>query len=211
MTSPVPRRARRAVRRLLDDAGYAVALRGLPPRVAATQLRARAHARRSGDLFSLTSATRPADLASLLALARGRGYVVELGTGTAWTTIALAIADPRREIISFDPVNRVEREGYLALVSPQVRARIEFVQADGAAGPRSARPVEMLYIDSSHGRDETLAELRAWSPALAPNALVVLDDYGHPDYPGVQQAVHELGLPGRRRGTLFVHERPPLA
>jgi predicted O-methyltransferase YrrM len=207
MPPPLPHRARRLARQACDDAGYALQLRVLPPRVAVAQLRARAHARRGGDAFSLASATRPADLASLLALAHGRRYVAELGTGTAWTAIALAIADPQREIISFDPVNRIERSEYLALVRPPVRARIEFVQAPGAIGPRSARPVEMLYVDSSHRREDTVAELGAWTSALAPGALVVLDDYGHPDYPGVKQAVQELGLPGEQRGTLFVHRR----
>jgi hypothetical protein len=40
---------------------------------------------------------------------------------------------------------------------------------------------------------------------LAPGAPIVFDDYGHPDYPGVAEAVAELGLTGELRGTLFVH------
>ena len=39
---------------------------------------------------------------------------------------------------------------------------------------------------------------------LAPGAAIVFDDYGHPDYPGVREAVQELGLDGRLVGTLFV-------
>lgn len=48
--------------------------------------------------------------------------------------------------------------------------------------------------------------MRAWRPALTPGALVVFDDHTHPDFPGVREAVEELGLGGAQHGTLFVHE-----
>jgi hypothetical protein len=201
----VVKRARRIARHGLDDLRFIRQLSPLPWRIAALQLRARLRARRSGDLFSLSSATRPADLKRLLDLAAGRSFVVELGTGSAWTTLMLAAADSGRDVLSFDPIYRPERERYLALASAQTRARIELFELPGAAGPRSPRPVEMLYIDSSHQLDDTLAELNAWWPALAPDALVVLDDYGHAHYPGVAEAVGQFGLTGGAVGTLFVH------
>jgi hypothetical protein len=40
----------------------------------------------------------------LLSAARGRRRVVELGTGTAWTAISLALADQRRGV--FGPAHR---------------------------------------------------------------------------------------------------------
>jgi len=64
----------------------------------------------------------------------------------------------------------------------------------------------LLYVDSTHGREETKERAAAWQRALAPDALVVLDDFNHPDFPGVREAVRELGLSGQQRGTLFVHE-----
>lgn len=199
-------RLRALARALRTDAAFARQVRLLPFRVAILQLRARLRARRSGDVFSLVAATRPPDLARLLALAGGRRQVVELGTGTAWTTIALAAADPRRRVTSFDPIVRPERERYLALLRPSARDRIELVQAPGAAaGPRAQLPVDMLYVDSSHERADVVAELEAWTPVLRPGGLVVLDDYGHDDYPGVAQAVAEMGLAGRQVGTMFVH------
>jgi predicted O-methyltransferase YrrM len=205
-SSPL-RIARGIARRSLDDASFALQLRALPPRVALLQLRARARARRSGDVFSLASATRPRDLRRLLRLAAGRRYVVELGTGTAWTTIALTVADPAREVLSFDPVDRAERERYIALAPPSIRARIEFVTAPGAEGPRSARQVDLLYLDSSHARENTVAEVIAWTPVLAADALIVFDDYDSDQYPGVREAVEQLGLSGSQEGALFVHRR----
>jgi predicted O-methyltransferase YrrM len=179
-------------------------LRALPPRVALFQARARVVAHRRGDRFSLTSVTRPGDLATLLSLADGREHVVELGTATGWTSISLALSDPARRVTSFDPVNRPEPDRYLRLVAPDVRARVELVTAPGSDGPRDERPVDLLYIDSSHERQPTIDEVHAWQPVLAPGAAIAFDDYDHPNYPGVREAVEELGLDGHLVGTLFI-------
>ena len=58
----------------------------------------------------------------------------------------------------------------------------------------------MLFIDSSHEREPTVLEFTAWRPRLAPGAVVVFDDHGHPDWPGVAEAVGDLGLAGEVRG-----------
>ncbi|HEX5194250.1 MAG TPA: class I SAM-dependent methyltransferase [Solirubrobacteraceae bacterium] len=199
---PGPRRG--ALRHPGVELRWYAELRALPPRVAWFQARARALAHRDGDRFSLTSVTRPRDLRTLLSLADGRRTVVELGTATGWTAISLALADPARRVTTFDIVARPEPARYLRLTSADVRARIELVTAAGADGPRDDRPVDLLYVDSSHERQQTVDEVAAWRPALAPGAAIVFDDYDHPDYPGVRDAVDELGLAGRRAGTLFV-------
>jgi predicted O-methyltransferase YrrM len=190
-------------------------LRVLPPHVAWFQWRARRRARALGDTFALESSTRPADLARLLKLARGRGHVVELGTANGWTAIALALADSGRHVVTFDPFDRPERQTYLGLIPAAVRERITFVREPGSSGPghvtagadavasAAAHPVELLYIDSSHDRADTIAEVRAWQHALAPGTLIVFDDYDHPEYPGVREAVDELGLRGETAGTLY--------
>ena len=179
-------------------------LRALPPAVGWFQARARRRAHHDGDMFSLTSVTRPRDLRTLLSLARGREYVVELGTASGWTAISLALADRRRVVTSFDPILRPAPERYLGLVGDGVRNRIRLVNLPGADGPRDVRPVDLLYIDSSHDREPTIAEVTVWRPALAPGAVLVFDDYDHPDYPGVREAIEQLGLRGRMVGTLFV-------
>jgi len=186
------------------DLRYLTRLRVLPPRVARFQWRARRLASRTGDSFSLVSATRPGDLAVLLELARGRRRVVELGTGTGWTAIALALADAHRRVITYDPIRRPERERYMTLAPPRVRSQVTFVDEPGADGPHDERAVDLLYIDSAHGRQDTIDEIQAWRPALGPGATVVLDDFTHPGFPGVREAVHELGLDGTQLGTMFV-------
>jgi cephalosporin hydroxylase len=65
--------------------------------------------------------------------------------------------------------------------------------------------VDLLYVDSSHDREETIREVQAWRPTLAEGSLIVFDDFVHPEYPGVQEAVQRLGLAGEQRGNLFIH------
>lgn len=177
----------------------------MPLRVRLFLWRARRLARRRGHEWGLQAATRSGDVAELLRLAEGRRHVVELGTGPAWTTIALALADRERRVTSYDPVVHDHRAEYLAL-APRAAERIEFVEAPGADA--RGEGVELLFVDSTHEREPTLAEFRAWRPRLAPNAVVAFHDYGHPDFPGVEQAVTELGLKGERRGGMFVWSVP---
>src|SRR5205807_4816552 len=90
--------AQRLVKRRLR---FLWALRVLPPRVALFQWRAMRLALRTEDGFSVVSRTRPENLRVLLSASRGRRRVVELGTGTAWTSISLLLADKRRELVSY--------------------------------------------------------------------------------------------------------------
>ena len=193
-------------KQLRQEARFVTQLPGLPPRVALFQWRARRLALRSGDGFALVSATRPHNLAVLLGLARGCRRVVELGTGSAWTAISLVLADQDRDVVSYDPIERQERERYVLLAGRRARNRLRLVGLPGDQGaPEPNNTVDLLYIDSSHDRDDTLREVDAWRPALRPGSLIVFDDYGHPSYPGVEAAVRDAGLTGDCRGALFVH------
>jgi predicted O-methyltransferase YrrM len=180
----------------------AAAMHGLSLRVAWFLLRARLRARRAGDVFAIVSSLPPADVARLLAVAGDRREVAELGTAHGWTAAALVLAHPDRHVISFDPIPRPPREGYLALAGPEACSRIECVTAVGSSAPR---PVDLLYIDSSHEREETLAEVHAWRPVMGPGSLIVFDDYDNPTFPGVAEAIVELGLSGEPSGRFFVH------
>jgi predicted O-methyltransferase YrrM len=178
--------------------------------VARFRRRAAALARKIGDEWALEAATGPEDLATLLELAAGRSRIAELGTATGWTTASFALAEPRAQVASFDPVEHEHRERYLALAGADVRLRLELVRVPGAEGAAAAEPVDMLFIDSTHEREGTLEEFRAWEPRLEPGAVVAFHDYAHADFPGVAEAVFELGLRGEGevRGGLFVWRAP---
>jgi hypothetical protein len=68
--------------------------------------------------------------------------------------------------------------------------------------------VEPLFIDSSHHRDSVRTAFRAWRDALVPGAVVAFHDYDHPDYPGVREAVAELGLDGHQQDGLYIWRSP---
>jgi predicted O-methyltransferase YrrM len=186
---------------------------GLPPRVALFQARAVVHAARSGDVFALQAAAQPSDVRALLALARGRRTVVELGTATGWTTASFALADPARTITSYDPVVQPGRAVYAELAGADAAARMRFVQQTGEAGAASwdGAPVDVLFIDSTHTRADTVAEFSAWRPSLAAGAVVVFHDYDNPAFPGVAEAVAQLGLPGRAVGGSYAATPAPPA
>jgi predicted O-methyltransferase YrrM len=187
----------------------AAAAPALPPAVVWFQTRAVCVAMTRSDVFSLRSATSPRQLAELLRLARDRRSVAELGTATGWTAAAFALADPARRVISCDPFDQTGRERYMRLLRPSVRRRIDLLPVcgtDGAVLREDA--IDLLFIDSSHERQQTVDEWRAWRPRLAPGALVVFDDCDHPDFPGVAEAIAELGLQGRRHVGMFVWQAP---
>jgi hypothetical protein len=205
------RTARHRVRMVRRDLWFLSALRHLPWRVAVFQWRAWRLAAELGDEFGRVSATRPSKLAILLKLAGSAQHVVELGTAQGWTAISLALGHPEREVISYDPFERPEPQRYLALVPEQVRRRVKLVHERGDSGPRTDRPVDLLYVDATHERADTVRELEAWLPVLRRDAWVVLDDYAHPEFPGVSEAVNDLRLDGEERGGLFIHRVTPHA
>jgi len=66
--------------------------------------------------------------------------------------------------------------------------------------------VELLYIDSSHEREQTIEEVTTWLPYLVPGAPVIFDDFNEdPPWPGVSDAIRALGLPGEQHASLFVY------
>ena len=178
-------------------------LRVLPPRVAVYILRARLLAARRDEDWARFSSLPPASLARLLGLARGAAHVVELGTAMGWTTGALALCGSR--VTTYDPMRYDGRAHYLGLVGRAARARISLVAAPGSAGGSGGAAVDLLFIDSSHERAETVAEFAAWRPAIRPGGIVAFHDYGNPEFPGVAAAIHEdLGLAGEQVGDMFV-------
>lgn len=184
-------------------AGQAAALARLPPRVAAFYVRALRTARACGDRWSLDVATRPRELAAILRLARGRRHVVEIGTATAWTSTALVLADPVRQVVSFDVVARAHRERYVALAPAEARRRLDLRLRPGEDPPPDVTGVDLLFVDGAHDEASNVAVFEAWRPRLAPGALVLFHDFGDPAYPGVAGAIERLGLDGEEHHRLF--------
>jgi predicted O-methyltransferase YrrM len=58
------------------------------------------------------------------------------------------------------------------------------------------KQIGLLYVDGDHTKEGARRDIEAWAPHLAPGAVIAVDDYGHPDWPGVGQAVDELVAEG---------------
>jgi len=202
---------RPALQRARRLALQAASLAKLPRPVAGFWVRALRRAKACDDTWSIDVACRPAELRVLLDALAGARRVAEVGTAAAWTTSCLALARSDREIMSWDVEAHPERERYLALLSPADRARVHLHDRPGGMGPADPPPVDAVFIDSSHEREETVATFRTWEPALSPGGIVAFHDWQDDAYPGVTEAVRELGLVGDARGHLFVWRKPAAA
>lgn len=175
----------------------------LPRRVQWFYARALATGVVTRDRFALIASARPRELHALVEAAGAAKRVVELGTGTAWTAIALALADANRTVTSYDPWQFEQRQRYLAMIPEGARRRIDLRQARGEESP-SGPPVDLLFIDiGDHAQALTVDAYNAWRPFLRPGGVVAFHDYGDA-WPGVRAAVEELGLTGAVSGVLFV-------
>lgn len=67
--------------------------------------------------------------------------------------------------------------------------------------------VGLLFVDDDHSADGVNAAFEAWRPHLADGAVIAFDDYGHPDWPGVAQAVDELVDSGTLAPIELYHDR----
>ena len=198
--SPVQRARRLALQ--------AASLARLPRPVATFWFRALRRAQAEGDTWSIDVACRPAEMRVLLDALAGSARVAEIGTAAAWTTCCLTLAQPGREVHTWDVEAHPERDRYLALLSPADRARVHLHDRPGGLGPADPPPVDAVFVDSSHEREETVATFRTWEPALSAGGVIAFHDYADDAYPGVTQAVRELGLQGEARGHLFVWRKP---
>lgn len=140
-------------------------------------------------------------LYELAARGPGHGVIVEVGSFVGNSTIFLAApgrsvvhaVDPHSdESMAQVPGTPVTSEEFLANlehfgVSPQVEYHRQ--PSISAAREWSGGPVRLLYIDGLHTYDAVTADYRAWAPHLAPQHVVVFDDFLWMD---VERAVRVL-------------------
>lgn len=69
------------------------------------------------------------------------------------------------------------------------------------------KPVGLLFVDGDHTKEGAKLDIVSWAPHLAPGARIAVDDYGHPDWPGVGEAVDELVAEGVLEPIEIFHDR----
>lgn len=71
----------------------------------------------------------------------------------------------------------------------------------------SGPPVGLLFVDGDHTEEGARRDLVTWLPHLAPGAVIAVDDYVSPDYPGVAAAVDALVAEGVLAPVDVFHDR----
>ncbi len=71
----------------------------------------------------------------------------------------------------------------------------------------TGQPVGLLYVDGDHTKEGARRDIEAWAEHLAPGARIAVDDYGHPDWPGVGEALDELVAEGVLDELQVFHDR----
>lgn len=129
-----------------------------------------------------------AHLPMLYDAARGK-RVIELGVGDGTSTSAFLTAMERHggHLLSVDiNVGCFHFPGHPCWTFHAS----DSLNADIA--PTGLPAYDVLFIDTDHSYERTLAELRLWSQCIRPDGVIFLHDIENPLYPGVRQAVAEF-------------------
>jgi predicted O-methyltransferase YrrM len=144
------------------------------------------------------------ELAGLAAQVPAGQAIVELGSFEGCSTTALALA-AAVEVFAVDlwddPRNIAGKHDF---TNPDHRARfnehtaglnVTAIQASTveAAERYTGPPVGLLFVDADHTFASVRADVEAWWPHLADDAVVAFDDYGTRRNPGVKAVADTYG------------------
>jgi predicted O-methyltransferase YrrM len=160
--------------------------------------------------------TDRAESAVLYALAKsgpGHGVIAEVGSyiGRSTAFLALgAIVGRRESVVAIDPFaggtgdegsershavpdvlsvfrHNMERVGVASRIIVEVTSDVTALARTWQHGP-----IRLLFVDGLHTYDAVTEQLNAFESLLAPDAVIVLDDYFPPEFPGVRRAADEF-------------------
>ncbi|MGW0186152.1 class I SAM-dependent methyltransferase [Streptomyces sp. NPDC003362] len=117
--------------------------------------------------------------------------------------VQLQPGTPQRPDPTGAPVDEHAVRTNLALAGPAgAAARIQrgFSEDPGTRAAVSDRSYGVIVVDGDHSAEGVLADLQWAEQIAAPGAVVVLDDYGDPKWPGIKDAL-DKHLTGETRFT----------
>jgi predicted O-methyltransferase YrrM len=82
---------------------------------------------------------------------------------------------------------------------------VQILDRTGVIG--DGKKVGLLFVDDDHSKEGCRRAIEAWAPHLADGAIIAVDDHGHPDWPGVAEAVAELVAEGLIEEPQIYHDR----
>lgn len=112
-------------------------------------------------------------------------YILELGTGRAHSTLALALGAPQAHIISIDLIGR--KSGARRIL--QNRGKIDFVVRDVWSFEDIGQP-DLLFIDDDHTYSQVRKELEVFAPHVG-TCILMHDTHIKRKDADVGRALHE--------------------
>lgn len=102
---------------------------------------------------------------------------VELGVCGGGGSLHIALGNPRGQVVGIDVVDdHQDNIAYIKEHCPNFKFVVgDSVEMAGAIWQEFGR-VGLLFVDTTHTRQQTEAELKAWEPYLSGNAVVCFDD-----------------------------------
>lgn len=136
-------------------------------------------------------------------------YCIETGThkGLSGCYISQALKDNGSGILhTCDPVDLMQEA---AFISTGLSGFVKYHEKRGV-DLVPERPIDFLFIDGFHGKQDVVDEFVTFRPHLAENAIVAFHDCDLVEHCGVNQAVAELGLatvwiPTQNRMRIYSH------
>jgi hypothetical protein len=131
------------------------------------------------------------------------GHFCELGTYEGKSAITLGkLAGPDEKLFCFDNFEEVAQSTAAANIHrfcPDLKDRLVCIRQDLTKLQSPPPQVELnsvrfVHIDAAHGHSAVVNDLVNFLPLLTREAVIVLDDYFDPDYPGVSTAMTEFCL-----------------
>jgi predicted O-methyltransferase YrrM len=135
-----------------------------------------------------------------------RGDLLEIGTyyGRSTAVLAAELGSEER-LLTCDPYEGETAYGYSApptrdavvrsvstLSSAASDGRLEMFVGFSSDLDLSGRLFRFVHVDGSHEYDDALADLRLVVDHLVVGGIIAVDDYEHPLWPGVADAVREF-------------------
>lgn len=147
----------------------------------------------------VTGFLHPDELTKLMELAEGR-EVCEIGSYkglSAWGMAQTAVNVVCVDTFKATDNGQEQREEFTTLDAfKKATARFSTVEiypmtSEAADLALKRRTFDMVFLDAMHDYENVKADILRWYPRVRVGGVLALHDYGHWNYPGVMEAVHE--------------------
>lgn len=128
-------------------------------------------------------------------LCKARGLDTKMHCVDTWLGAVefYTMLTPDRDLMKKHGYPQVYYQFISNLVHEGVEDMVEPLPLPSDLAWRLLPKADLIYIDASHEYEDVKRDIEHYRALLNPGGVIFGDDYGNPDFPGVKQAVDELG------------------